>query len=448
MDNVYESESTQRIAGDGSPKISVETSVLDPPIPDSNVKKVIIAVHGIGDQHSFATLQSVVNQFFRFSGESTAIPLGNFHTANEVFSIQPPYPAKQFHDMAFAEVYWAPIPRKVVTDQHTIEGAKTWANTIVDRLRLRWKDEIRKAEEEGKAYDADCKEDDFIRLKLIFSEMIQTISVLERLFFLSDRAGLFTFDLGKLLNDYLGDVQIVTEFGLQRREILKTFNDILDKVHKKYTNAEIHIIAHSEGTVVSFLGLLDAISKPEEASWIRNVKSLMTIGSPLDKHLILWPELFESKMNPAQFAGDNRIEWHNYYDHGDPIGFELDDTRMWIIKHQLDRVFDFKPEYDHGFSRYPFPGKAHIDYWEDDAVFGHYIQNVIKKGKPVSQPDPKKKTDFSKPPTDNNLNIVLSYSLPYLFVAALLYLGVHILYKAVFGYIDPKGLLYNRVYID
>ena len=42
-------------------------------------------------------------------------------------------------------------------------------------------------------------------------------------------------------------------------------------------------------------------------------------------------------------------------------------------------VFDFPVKNDYGFTRYPFPGKAHVDYWTDEAVFGHFISNVVKE---------------------------------------------------------------------
>ena len=84
------------------------------------MKKVIVAVHGVGDQYSFATLQSVVNQFCGFYQQPAAMPLGRFHTGRTAFSIHPPYPQDPFERLAFAEVYWAKIPRAVVDDKHKI----------------------------------------------------------------------------------------------------------------------------------------------------------------------------------------------------------------------------------------------------------------------------------------------------------------------------------------
>jgi hypothetical protein len=398
-----------------------------PATPDPRVKKVIVAVHGVGDQYSYATLQSVVNQFCSFYGQPSAMPLGSFHTGQVAFSIHPPYPQDPFERLAFSEVYWAKIPRAVVDDKHTMEESKKWAVTIVERLRMRWKTTGSKG---------GCRDADFDLVKLVLGEMIQTLAVLERLCYIADRAGVFTFDLRKLLDDYLGDVQIVAEFGTERLKILKAFDTVMTRVHKAYPSAEIFIIAHSEGTVVSLLGITQAGLAQQTPDWLERVRGFMTIGSPIDKHMILWPELFPA--TPPTWTPPNdktKIEWRNYYDRADPIGFSLDDARMWLTACQWDKVFNFSVSDDFGFDRYPFPGKAHVDYWTDPAVFGHFIETVVKE--PLLDCDTQPGAAFTKPPGDIKWKKRLSYVVPYLGVAAILFIGVFILYKAVMAAIDP-----------
>lgn len=92
---------------------------------EQKVKKVIVAVHGVGDQYNFATIQAVVNQFCRFHGEPR-------------FSISPPFPEGTFDHLAFAEVYWAKVPREVVGDQHTIEESKKWALKEPEKVGPVW----------------------------------------------------------------------------------------------------------------------------------------------------------------------------------------------------------------------------------------------------------------------------------------------------------------------
>src|SRR4029077_18844118 len=152
------------------------------------------------------------------------------------------------------------------------------------------------------------------------------------------------------------------------------FRGVLAAGHEAFPSAEIYIVAHSEGTVVSLLGLLQAFRESPLPAWATRVRGLMTLGSPIDKHLLMWPELFGTTAPAAAPAA--KIEWRNYYDYGDPIGFALDDARKWLKRHQWDAVFNFAPSGDIGFTRYPFPGKAHVDYWTDNDLFGPFLQRV------------------------------------------------------------------------
>jgi hypothetical protein len=414
----------------------VAAAVIQPVTAPSKVTKVIVAVHGIGEQYSFATIQSVVNQFCSFHGQPAAVPLGQFHGRNAAFSVPSPYPDVPFKTLAFAEVYWAPIARQVENEKYVLEETKKWARTLVERLRLRWWMEGER--------DV-CKKEDFNLTQQVLSEMIQTIAVVDRLCFLADKAGIFTFDLKKLLDSYLGDVQIVAEFQPQRDKILAKFDKLLAKLEKAYPEAKIYFVSHSEGTVVTMLGLLRAFRAQSPPAWVRNVRGLMTFGSPIDKHLALWPELFgDQAPNPqAEPGADQRIEWRNYYDHGDPIGFELDSVRQWIEKNGWEGVFHFEKDHDIGFTRYPFPGKAHVDYWTDSAVFKHFILDVIEKEDQATSKPPEKdgqEAPAASPqvekvkatiPVDVKANKRLSYVMPYIGVLALLFLAAYVLVKAV-----------------
>ena len=434
MEPANTTPSQSRVSADPPGGIAVQIQeTVTAAAPAANVTKVIVAVHGVGDQHTYATIQSVVNQFCNFYREPAAVPLGSFHNDAAAFSMQPPFPAERFRHLAFAEVYWATIPREVVDNKYTLEEAKKWAGTIVERLRMRWQ----QAGRDRSAVDAD-----FVRVRQVLEEMIETLSVLERLCYLGAKAGLFNFDLKKLLDSYLGDVQVVAEFGTQRRKILDAFAATMKKVHEAYPAADIFVVAHSEGTVVAFLGLLEAVRG--SAAWIGQVRGLMTFGSPLDKHLILWPELFVSKGDPPAWRPQRPIEWRNYYDRGDPIGFALDDARAWLQRNGWKGIFTFEPEHDIGFIRYPFPGKAHVDYWNDSGVFGHFIGTVVNEvplANDAAAPavTPAVTPAVPAPPGDIAWTKWLSYLAPYAGVAALFFAAVYVLWKSVTGYTDPDN---------
>jgi hypothetical protein len=450
---------------------------------NTSVKKIIVAVHGIGDQVRYATIQSVIAQFCARHNLPSAVPLGHFHAENErrPLSPGPPYPKKLFGDLAFTEVYWADIPRKIVEDGHTLEDARVWARTIVERLQLRGDAELKELEskisaleearktlleqgnqraavklaerQEGEAQMKNAclanrlENSDYSILKQVLDEMIHTITVLNWLCQLAGRDGLFSFDLGKLLDNYLGDVQIVTEFGTLRRMILDEFQRVIAAAHEFNPHAEIYLVAHSEGTVVSFLGLLEALSAEQPPAWVGQVRGLMTIGSPIDKHLILWPEeLWRKFENPDPDAPSNlnirwrppagrRIEWYNYYDKGDPVGYELDETREWLSSHKWNEVFDFPKKNDIGFWRYPLPGKAHVDYWKDEEVFGHFIEKV---GLSSGVQNNYAKSGFGERPSKWWAPLA-SYVAPYAGVGALLFAAVLILYMALQTCLNSGG---------
>lgn len=395
--------------------------------PDPGVAKVVVAVHGVGDQQSYATLQAVVNQFCGYFQQPAGIPLGSFHTGDVTFSVPDPWPTDRFGRLAFAEVYWADVPRAIVAERHTIEESKKWAATIVERLRLRW---------HGMGKPDSCREADFVLLKQVLGEMIQTIGVLERLTFLAEKAGLFTFDLRELLDDYLGDVQVVAEFRSERKKILDKFGATMRQVHEKYPKADIFLVAHSEGTVVSFLGLLEALRLSPRPAWASRVRGFMTLGSPIDKHLALWPELFAGGAPAGPL--ESPIEWRNYYDRGDPVGFDLDDARRWLAEQGWGGVFAFREEDDIGFVRYPFPGKAHVDYWLDADVFGHFIETVVKESAaPANAAGGASR--YARAPGDRWVTKVMSTVMPYVGVAALIAVGVYVLYKTVVGAVYPDA---------
>ena len=200
---------------------------------------------------------------------------------------------------------------------------------------------------------------------------------------------------------------------------------------------------------MSFLGLLHALSgkkvipvsttnaDPKVTKsdaippWLENVHGYMTIGSPIDKHILLWPKLFE-EFNFAQaqalFRDGRCIKWRNYYDYGDPVGFKLETVRCWLEAHPECKPFEFEEDkHDLGFARYAMPGKAHNDYWEDPAVFEHFITDVIKDdGQNARRPRPRP------------LVYLLSPMVPYALSFTLLVVATFLLYRAVNAYTYPN----------
>lgn len=405
--------------------------------------KTVIAVHGVGNQTIYETVKKVLVRFARYHNvqiratqedRKAAVPLGFFHTEDGVHSETFSYNSARSNQVTtninFAEAYWANVPRRMIDEGFLVEDAKLWGQTVVGRI------------------NADSKSRE--RMREVLKEALDTLKVLEKLFFLADRMGIFKFDLNRLIEDTLDDVQVVGDFVDERKQIVDAFERQVRQAYLHDPTAEIYIVAHSEGTVVSLLGMLRAACEPEEvikvgndeedqtevkrSDWLNRVRGYMTIGSPIDKHIALWGHIFEDYRQPSLLAA--KIEWRNYYDFGDPIGFELDEARERVNGKDASEwgwgnVFNFTGKDDYGFIRYPLAGAAHNEYWNDEDVFGHFIETVVYAD---DKPVPPK---YDKAPPNKWKWWPVSNFLPYLLDFALLFCAVLALYKGLNKYLAP-----------
>jgi hypothetical protein len=446
-------------------------------IPSDKFEDVIVAVHGIGEQTRYSTVRSVATRLAtskRMLSDASARlpvapqPLGYFHSevkgmTSVVRLDDAGRLTRKLAHIGFAEVFWADIPGQVVREGGTLEETKAWGHTVVARAQALWIEHsslVERGAKSGRPAAAKINPD-FSLAAEVLDEIIETVYVLENLLFLADKAGLFKFDLRVVLEAYLGDVQLVTEFANYRTEIVARFHKAMHDVYERQreegnADVQLHIIAHSEGTVVSFLGLLQAMSgiQLEQAGtaqhpefrlvrtnqipeWLRHVRGYMTIGSPIDKHLLLWPRMWERLVacDEARQLPHGQIKWRNYYDYGDPIGFKLDTARHWVQKYWT--AFEFRDSDDIGFARYLLPGKAHNDYWNDPEVFEHFIDSVVmpetvQAGAEAGNPPQAngKPAAADKPKTRPAIYLI-GPSIPYVMSAVLLLSGVYVLGKAV-----------------
>ena len=404
-------------------------------------RKVIVAVHGIGDQITYETAQSVAFRFFDYFDVPPVLPLGRFHRTTNVApgvvimdELAPP-----LGGTGFAEMYWANVPRELVTQGYTLEEAKHWARTIVARLQY-------KAQQSagGAVRPRGMTVRQHRMLQAVLEELIDAVYVLENLTFLAERAGVFKFDLKKVLDGFLNDVQVVTEFENQRRAILGRFHEMLDGIVDRMPDAEIYVVGHSEGSVVAFLGLLNGMSTTPVPRWVENVRGLMTIGSPIETHVVLWDDLWAFR--PAPDLKRPPITWWNYFDYGDPIAYSLVRTKEWlrdgdgtIPQPTVSNWGSFFELHEVAFSRYPLPGKAHVDYWDDAGVFNHFIDEVVRPApqRADGTVTEKKREPGSVPVPQSKAIGRLGRVVPYVLVAALMYVATFLLYKPVNAALAP-----------
>jgi hypothetical protein len=382
--------------------------------------KILVAIHGIGDQVDYATVQAVAAQVGAYYDIAASIPLGRFYSAASASPGKPtpivmgPDDPSVFSGFGFAEVYWADIPRRIVKSGYVLEEAKKWAKTVSGRLALR-----------AMAQGSPIPEREQERLTTVLDEMIETIAILERLNFVLARAGLLKFNLNQLLNDYLGDVQIVADFQTYRQEILTAFGSVLENAMKLVPDerVELYLIGHSEGSVLTFIALLTALSDPRQHKWINSVKGVMTIGSPIETHHLLWPELWHDlRVDPSLEENPRKIPWRNYYDYGDPIAYSLDATKKWMDEEGFNQQLQLT---ETRFGRSYLPGKAHVDYWEDNELFAHFIHTVVRPQTPSPRPA------LDREPASRWWAVAVSYAVPWGIIAALLCAATYFLYRPV-----------------
>lgn len=114
-------------------------------------------------------------------------------------------------------------------------------------------------------------------------------------------------------------------------EITNRFLEVLDQATRQDGCTEIHVLAHSLGTVVVHHALAQATtdSPPSEKPDARLTR-LYTIGCPLEKIRFFWPKLFDKRVDPALMREgrvvveiDPSVRWDNFWSRADAVSGEL-----------------------------------------------------------------------------------------------------------------------------
>jgi len=365
------------------------------------VYKHLVIVHGIGEQVPNETSLNFMNNFLR------ALPVGpgyQLEVDNLIGSLKTPVKkadqkegshaspgrfepsfavftdaSRKSQDagqqrkivIGFSEVYWQDITGEFLKEYHGAPPAPifVWARSINTRL-------IR----EGRV---------FYTVRDAVDNLEAILKIVEKLALIFKQSKAFI----DIINHFLGDVQMYTESQEIRQRINARFADVLARVPDAAARAsqrfdatfdrpDIYVIAHSEGTVVSYGSLVDAAAAPERPEWFSFVRGLVTLGSPLDKHYSIWRNCFELHRYKGEPLPD-KIRWFNYWDVSDPVGYGLSQLQP---QPGLDPAKDsdaaklFTICYDRGFARYLVPGLAHVGYWEDADIHENIIDKVTGIG--------------------------------------------------------------------
>jgi hypothetical protein len=204
-----------------------------------------------------------------------------------------------------------------------------------------------------------------------------------------------------IFDDFLSDVQVYAEYAPARQAAITRLSGYLEDIVTQHEAAygndapdyDISIVAHSLGTVASLDVLAHAalMQDTEPAAWYSRIKHFVTLGSPIDKFLVLWSENYRAYeklpalLKESTDTSREPIQFWNYCDELDPVGHHIDLLRSlpWA-----ETLFTFSD--DQVYTRYCLPGKAHVDYWHDEALMQriqHIVTHKNQDREPTTIPD-------------------------------------------------------------
>lgn len=317
---------------------------------------VVLVVHGIGEQRKYETLQEVIFQMGRVKHASWFVPLGRLYSVLQQSALFSDLRADGFE---FAEVYWADIAA-----EHKSKASSSlarWASRVSHLLDY-----------------VDSKNPNVtggqIDVKRLASVVDDTMLIAQISRFLIARARVDTQGFVDSAEHFIASYQLFSDFEDIREDIVRAFTDQLERIHelKKDENVEVHILAHSLGSVITICGLSELLRRGKKEV-VGTVASLTTIGSPIDLFATLHKDILGLEhLKREQTA--RAIRWLNLVESADPIASSLTVTKC-LLERSNSNLFDVpsgdtivKPT-DQQYCSSPVPGGAHMRYWADAYVY-------------------------------------------------------------------------------
>ncbi|MEO1653533.1 MAG: hypothetical protein AAFU64_08315, partial [Bacteroidota bacterium] len=425
----------------------------------------VIVVHGIGEQKLNSTVTPVINRFAEVIKRvclpqkekvKDLIPLGmvtaqtGHPRKKDDLTFLQEQPWAEFENIRADGTICAPFEPEVGTSGENIRFVEMyWADILNDNFEMSGQDVLQWSKTLINRMENRDREDETWLL-----EFLKQVNALALLFYrlLSLRApGVKQL----IFQHFLGDVQIYGENPWVRGQACARFHNLMHKISQFHQQrnpdkeAQYIILAHSLGSVLAldalalahykkeileevhqnkipnipFPGFKDMLDeevlgeKEAEDSiggqWIHQVKALVTLGSPIDKFLALWPanyayldEMYKTGDGAYFHVPSHRIQHFNYCDEQDPVGHKLEILRR---RDKYDLIFE--NAHEEIFHRYSIPGLAHNLYWQDADLFERIYQDTINpefKGQ-VDRNSEKNMEGFKKSPSQYWKSVFASY---------------------------------------
>jgi hypothetical protein len=329
-------------------------------------------------------------------------------------------------NIRFVDMHWADVMQGHF-DQYG-ESVETWTQSLIDRLNTKLK-----LSEQG---------EDFLWMTSLLMSIRKSVLPIKNLLSTKQRimAGSSHELNDTVFNRFLGDAQLYGEYPQTRGEAVYRFHEKMHELHQAHyqhssckddegniIKPRYVILAHSLGSIMSFDSLILAHGKtktfthehdgkvseyeildvdvlkrntplrgyeshdhkneketkrPPGVDWLKYVDTFITLGSPIDKYLLLWSQNYTHLINTKR---DSDVAWlrhmskehqaikhYNYCDEQDPVGHELNTAYTAEVVQEL-----FERKDDAVFMRYNVPGVAHINYWDDVPLLRYLISFAI-----------------------------------------------------------------------
>lgn len=304
-------------------------------------------------------------------------------------------------NIRFVDLCWSDIMQDDA--KHIIQPVDVWAKGLMGRLKLK----------NENAKKIQCKQALVPEWVIkILSNLVQALIVLQKLMGYKIKEAEH-----KIFTDFLGDVQLYGEFPITRGKAVRRFHRLMARIEAEHQKEQpgspkptYTVIAHSLGTIMSLDALLYATTKSKmrtgdedtdvpnfpfpgyytrkdrqplgnsfnylNTDWIDRVKNFVTLGSPIDKYLVMWWLNYKYLIKPSQWMRtiQHKISHYNYSDELDPVGHNVDVART---AEAFKNMFETKK--DVVFNRYSVFGAAHNEYWNDSELFKAIMENTVYK---------------------------------------------------------------------
>ncbi len=162
--------------------------------------------------------------------------------------------------------------------------------------------------------------------------------------------------------------------NIHRKELLGKFDNLPFPNYATQYDSEVE--ARNEDNSWksdSFEWILEQKGESIGEGWIDNIHSYVTLGSPIDKFLVIWWQNYQYLKYDHLFKDRlDKIKHYNYCDEQDPVGHFLDLFEKQPVYSKL-----FEKQEDIVYNRYAVPGKAHVDYWTDYELFYRIVKTTI-----------------------------------------------------------------------